>query len=182
MRYFKKIEGERIYLSPINVADYPLYTKWFNDSAVTDGLGYTNVLSSLETEKEALEALSADGYNFAIIRSADDTLLGNMGFNDVNHRSRSATCGLFIGEEENRGKGYGTEALILLLSHGFRTLNFHNIMLKVFSFNHAAIACYKKVGFQEIGRRRQSYFLHGQYHDDVFMDMLSTEFFARYGK
>ena len=44
------------------------------------------------------------------------------------------------------------------------------------SFNDRAIACYKKVGFKEIGRRRQSYFLNGKYHDEIFMDILKDEF------
>jgi RimJ/RimL family protein N-acetyltransferase len=48
-------------------------------------------------------------------------------------------------------------------------------MLKVFSFNERAINCYKKVGFKEIGRRRQSYYLKGQFHDEVYMDILKCE-------
>lgn len=61
-----------------------------------------------------------------------------------------------IGEEENRNKGYGTETLKLLISYGFDYLNLNNIMLSVYSFNGNAISCYKKVGFKEIGRRRET--------------------------
>ena len=49
-------------------------------------------------------------------------------------------------------------------------------MLGVMSFNERAIACYKKVGFKEIGRRRQSYYLNGKYYDSVYMDILKEEF------
>ena len=49
-------------------------------------------------------------------------------------------------------------------------------MLSVMSFNERAIACYKKVGFKEIGRRRKGYFLNGKYHDEIFMDILKDEF------
>ena len=50
------------------------------------------------------------------------------------------------------------------------------------SFNERAIACYKKVGFKEIGRRRQGYFLNGKYHDEIFMDILKDEFKEDYIK
>lgn len=51
----------------------------------------------------------------------------------------------------------------------------NNIMLKVFSFNENAIICYKKVGFKEFGRRRQSYFLKNKFYDEVYMDLLREE-------
>lgn len=86
------------------------------------------------------------------------------------------TVGLFIGDEENRNNGYGQDTLNLLLDYGFNYLNLKNIMLKVFSFNERAINCYKKVGFKEIGRRRQSYYLKGKFYDDVYMDILREEF------
>ena len=72
--------------------------------------------------------------------------------------------------------------LKLLLDYGFNYLNFKNIMLKVYSFNERAMKAYKKVGFKEIGRRRESYFLNGKYYDDVYMDILSDEFSESYIK
>ena len=90
-----------------------------------------------------------------------------------------AEVGLFIGDEENRNKGYGAEALNLLLDYCFDYLNVNNVMLKVFSFNERAINCYRKLGFKEIGRRRQSYYLKGKFYDQVFMDILKSERSAR---
>lgn len=76
--------------------------------------------------------------------------------------------------EDNRNKGYGAEVLDLLLDYGFNYLNLNNIMLNVKSFNERAIACYKKVGFKEFGRRRESYFLNGKYYDDIQFELLKT--------
>ena len=69
-----------------------------------------------------------------------------------------------------------------LLDYGFNYLNMNNIMLNVKSFNERAIACYKKVGFKEFGRRRESYFLNGKYYDDIQMDILAREFKGNYIK
>jgi RimJ/RimL family protein N-acetyltransferase len=129
---------------------------------------------SLEDEKEWIKK-SSSSFQFAIVRLEDDTLLGNCGFNEINQVMQNAIVGLFIGDEDNRNQGYGQEALNLLLDYGFNYLNLNNIMLKVFSFNERAIQCYKKVGFKEIGRRRQSYYLKGQFYDEVYMDILREE-------
>lgn len=177
MRYFKKIEGQRLYLSPINTDDAEIYTKWLNDPAVSVTLGNYNRVLSLHGERKFLETMATEGYNFAIVRSCDDVLMGNTSLIDINHVSRKATIGIFIGDAENRGKGYGAEALRLLVNYGFKTLNLHNIMLQVFSDNTGAINCYKKVGFKEFGRRREACYKNGQYVDDVYMDILETEFY-----
>lgn len=175
MRYYKKLVGERIYLSPMNVEDAEIYVKWLNDFAVTDGIGTSNRVVSLEGEREWLSQNSSQS-QFAIIRAEDDKLIGNCGIQAIDQSRQCAEVGLFIGDEENRNKGYGQDVLNTLLNYGFNYLNLNNIMLKVFSFNVGAISCYKKVGFKEIGRRRQSYYLKGKFYDDVYMDILREEF------
>lgn len=175
MKYFKKLVGEKIYLSPMRVEDAEIYAKWFNDFSVTDGTASSSRVTSLDAEKEWISK-NHNQYEFAIVRLEDDKVIGNCGYNELNHLCQSGAIGLFIGDEENRNKGYGQETINLLLDYGFNYLNLNNIMLKVFSFNERAINCYKKVGFKEIGRRRQSYYLKGKFHDDVYMDILKKEF------
>jgi RimJ/RimL family protein N-acetyltransferase len=174
MKYFKKLAGERVYLSPMNPDDAETYVKWFNDFEVTNGLGSSYRMVSLESEREWLKN-NSNQHQFAIVRLEDDLLIGNCGFHGVDQIRQCAEVGLLIGEEENRSKGYGEEVLKLLLDYGFQYLNLNNVMLRVFSFNERAIQCYKKVGFKEMGRRRQSYYLKGKFHDEVYMDILKCE-------
>lgn len=183
MKYFKKLVGERIYLSPMSVEDAELYVKWLNDFSTSDGVGHSKNMMNIENEREWLETTLKNGnFNFAIVNIENDELIGNCGIDGINYADRTGTLGIFIGEEENRNKGYGTEVINLLLDYGFNYLNLHNIMLGVKSFNERAIACYKKAGFKEIGRRRESYFLNGKYYDDISMDILETEFEGNYIK
>ena len=183
MKYFKKLIGERIYLSPLNIEDAEKYVEWFNDFKTSDGTGRSSSIMTLEAEREWLEnAIKKEEFNFSIVNLENDVLIGNCGISSINHVSRIGTVGIFIGEEKNRSNGYGTEALKLLLDYGFNYLNLNNIMLTVKSFNERAITCYKKVGFKEIGRRRESYFLNGKYYDDIYMDILASEFKESYIK
>jgi len=179
MKYFKKIIGERIYLSPMNIDDAEIYTKWLNDYEVSGNLGNYSRMISLNSEQKALDRMTSEGQNFAIVLQKDDTLIGNISLMDIDHVSRRATIGLFIGEEENRDKGYGSEVLHLLLDYGFKTLNLHNIMLQVHSSNERGIACYKKAGFREFGRRHEANYINGQYIDIVHMEILDSEFYQR---
>lgn len=177
MKYFKKIEGERIYLSPMNVEDAEKYIEWLTDKRVSDGLGSTKKLLSVEAEREWItDCLKNGRYQFAIIRKEDDTLLGNCGFNGTNFIEWGAEIGLFIGDEENRSKGYGAEVIELLLNYGFNYLNLHNICLHVYSFNERAMACYKKVGFKECGRRHEAYRANGKWYDIIEMEILEKEY------
>lgn len=178
MRYFKKIVGEHLYLSPMNAEDVQLYTQWLNDASVSDNLGTYAKMISLASEEKALARMACEGQNFAMVLSEGDRLIGNISLMEIDPVSRRATAGLFIGDAENRGKGYGAEALRLLLGYGFQTLNLHNIMLHVHADNAQAIACYKKVGFREFGRRREALYKKGVYVDVIHMDILATEFRA----
>lgn len=174
MKYFKKLISKRVYLSPMNVEDAEIYVKWFNDFNITDGLGVSCSISSFESEKEWI-LNNSNKYHFAIVDLEKDELIGNCGIQGIDQLRQCAEVGLFIGDEKNRNKGFGKEVLNLLLDYGFDYLNLNNVMLKVFSFNERAISCYKKVGFKEIGRRRQCYYLKGKFYDEVYMDILREE-------
>lgn len=177
MRYYRKIVGERLYLSPFDRDDPEFHTKWaewMNDRRVSDTYhGHHNVVSA-SGAKKTLEGFT--GYRFAIVLLEGDELIGHISLHDVDHLYRHAFLGVFIGGEEHRNKGYGGEAVRLALDYGFRTLNLHNIMLSVHADNLPAIACYRKAGFREAGRRREWVFKDGRYVDVLYMDMLEGEF------
>lgn len=175
--YFKKLEGKRVYLSPMTLDDVNDYTKWMNDRKVTDNIHSTSKVVTTIGEKEWVEKLmSKGGHTFAIVLKENDELIGNCGLMDTDYKDGTSTIGIFIGDEENRGNGLGTEVIDLLLDYGFNVLRLHNINLGVFSFNERAIACYKKLGFKEYGRRHESYFLDGKWHDEIEMEMLESDY------
>lgn len=184
MKLFKKLEGENIYLSPRMVDDEVVekFTKWLNDFKITDYTGRSATMITLEGERKWFESLKDDTQSFFIVRKEDDELIGTVGLHQINNINRTATLGIFIGEHDGRNKGYGTETIRLILEYGFRYLNLNNIKLDVMEFNKRAIACYKKCGFKEYGRRRKSEFVCGKYYDRISMDILAEEFEGDYIK
>lgn len=175
MKYYKKIIGKRIYLSPVNEDDAEIYIRWMNETVAQSFGQYPLVVSSKSDLKWLFEP-PADMQRYAIVLLEGDIMIGSVSIHNIDHLNRNAFLGIFIGEEENRSNGYGAEAIRLILAYGFKTLNLHNIMLSVNADNPEAIACYEKVGFREVGRRREWVFKNGKYIDRIYMDMLASEF------
>lgn len=176
--YYNKINGNRIYLSPMNIDDIDKYLTWLSDENVARGINALSKMYNSENEREfILDTLKKGKYNFAIIKKEDNSLIGNCGIMDIDNIHNKATLGIFIGDEENRNKGYGTEVLKLLIDYGFNILNLNNIDLKVFSFNERAIACYKKCGLVEYGRRHESYYINNKYYDEIYMEILRNNYY-----
>lgn len=175
MRYFKKLVGKKVYLSPINVDDYNQYCEWINDLGVSLPIGLATKNVPLHTEKELLINLSKE-HSYAIVTLKDNELLGNCGLTDINHLHKTATLGIFIGNKSNRNKGFGSEAIELILNYGFKILNLNNIMLQVYSFNELAIHAYKKLGFKTFGTRSESYIVNDIYYDTIYMQILKRDF------
>ena len=97
-----------------------------------------------------------------------------MKIHDVN---RTAELGIFIGDEENLSRGYGSEAIMLLLDYAFNYVNLNNVMLKVFDYNKRAIKAYEKCGFKTFGVWKNSHYFEGEYVDEIFMNVLKEDFY-----
>ena len=182
-KYLKALVGDNVYLSPISVDDVEEYAEIVNDIKVSVGLGYlsyTNIID-FESEKEFLISVKKEKM-FAVRLLENDELLGNIGFNSLDIINRNGALGVLIGNPKYQRKGYGTEALKLILDYGFSFLNLRNISLSVFEYNEPAYNLYKKVGFKEAGRLRKAVEIMGKTYDVIIMDMLKEEFQSVYIK
>ena len=176
MKYFKKLIGDRIYLSPRNLDDAEIFTEWLNDFETTDYIGRSQQLMTLEGEKKFLEEHHNDEATFSIITLEENKMIGTISIENIDHFKGIGTLGIFIGDKNYRENGYGTEAIRLILEYGFRYLNLRNIDLGVMDFNERAKSCYRKCGFKECGRRTGVEFVNGKWYDHVYMQILAEEF------
>ena len=175
--YFKKLVGKKCYLSPMNINDAEKYTEWLNDLEVTANLTLYNSVITVEAEKEFLANLSKE-HNYSIVDTETNELIGSCGFIGLDHLNQIAEAGIFIGNKNYWNKGYGTESFQLLLDYGFKALNLHSVMLRVYSFNERAIRVYEKLGFTFIGKWREALRRGNKAYDLIFMDILREEFYS----
>jgi RimJ/RimL family protein N-acetyltransferase len=132
----------------------------------------------MENEKSILEKISQN-HNCSVIDNKTNELIGNCGYVDIDNLNQTAEVGIFIGNKNYWNRGYGSEALTLLLDYGFKALNLHNIWLRTFSFNERAIKAYEKVGLKIIGQRRESILRGKERHDTILMEILYDEFYEK---
>ena len=114
------------------------------------------------------------------IETLDDppVLVGNSPSWGARRRTRCATIGIALGREYI-GRGYGTDAMRVIVDYGFREMGLHRIQLGVAPFNPAGIRAYEKAGFVEEGRLRESVLHDGRWYDEVLMSILDHEWAAR---
>ncbi len=172
------IVGDLVALGPIRRDLIPTYQRWFNQFEMVRNLAHPPRPMTLEMETGWYDsaANAASVAHFTIYERATWKPIGNVGLGSIDYRNGTADFGIFIGELDCRGKGYGTEATRLTLDYAFTALGLRNVMLTVFAFNLAGIRAYEKAGFREMGRRRAAARVGRQHLDIVYMDCVATEF------
>ncbi len=114
-------------------------------------------------------------YLFGIRTLADDRLVGFTDLEGVMFPHGDAFVGIGLGQREFWGKGYGTDAMQVILRYAFQELNLRRVSLNTFEYNPRAIRSYEKAGFTHEGRMRKFLHREGQRCDLIFMGILREE-------
>lgn len=115
-----------------------------------------------------------DDYMFGIELKDEKRFIGTIAVYLVNWRNGTCHVGISIGPE-HQGKGYGTNAMKVLLDFIFNYMNVNKVKLQVFSYNKRAILSYEKCGFLVEGILKEELFRFGKYHDIYVMGLLRTD-------
>ena len=170
------LEGKQVKLRAIERDDLPTLLQFRNDLEVElAGGGDPPEPQSLERIQKDFERGEREfgGIGFAI--EADRKLIGQCGLFNVDETARHCELGVTIGNKSYWGRGYGREAVALLLDYAFRFRNFRRVWLEVNASNERAIRSYKACGFVEEGRLREHTFSNGRYVDVIQMGVLREE-------
>ena len=173
----KKLEGERIELRRHARKNYHLYAEWYGDPEIWHLTSWTPApLSSSAVQRlfEDRERSNTDD-SFAIHIRGDDEPIGVISLMNKSEANGSAELSVIVGHQDDRHRGYGTEAIDRLLRYAFEELGLNRIGLSVFDFNEEAISAYQKLGFVEEGRFRQAIKRRFAFHDAILMSILKSE-------
>lgn len=169
--------GTKGILRPLIESDVPFLMQWMNDLDVTQFLR-TILPVSLQSEMEWFEKVSkqsSDSVTLAMVDKKTKALIGVISLGNIDHRQGTATTGTSIGNKKYWGKGYGTEAKMLLLEYAFRELNLRKIYSDVIGYNERSLAYAKKCGYVEEARLPQHYYRKGQYWDKIVLAVYRDE-------
>jgi len=176
-------EGQDIRFGPIDHEKDPeIESKWTHDSEFMRLMEVNPArpmsAAMIKKQYEKLEKQVEEKknlYYFTIRAKADDRLIGKAAVQWIEWTNGNGFLELGIGAAEERGKGYGTQALRLLLRFAFAELNLFRVSAIVPEYNEGAIALLKKFGFVQEVCRRQSLERDGRRWDLLIFGLLNDE-------
>ena len=172
MNMREKYQDEKagIYLRPITYDDTELVVKWRNSDAVRNNFIYQERLTHEDHENWMRTKVETGKVVQTIICDLKtDRPLGSVYIRDIDRQHQKAEYGIFIGEEDARGRGIGTAAAKLMLQYCFAEEGLHRVYLRALAENAQAIGSYEKAGFVKEGLLRHDGCINGVYRDIVWM-------------
>lgn len=140
--------GELVSLRPITDEDTDLIVKWRNNERIRNNFVY-RVEFTRQIHQEWLKAKVYTGQVIQMIiceNAKGGAPVGSVYFKYNNEEKTEAEYGIFIGEDDAIGKGYGNETALLAVDYA-KEIGIKKVMLRAFSYNTAAIRSYEHAGF-----------------------------------
>jgi RimJ/RimL family protein N-acetyltransferase len=175
------LKGERIYLKIPTMKDMDGIMKHINDRLVSRFMAtvphpYKRKDGEFYIKKMVKKNLKEKtGYLFSICLKENDEIIGGIGLLAINKQHKNAEIGYWLGRKFWR-KGYGTEALHLMLGFGFKRLKLNKIFAPIYHPNKASMALLKKAGFKKEGVLRKHCRKGDKWFDEHVFAMLSEEY------
>lgn len=160
---------KKISIRPITYDDTDLIVKWRNTKSVMARFIFQEKFTR-EIHENWMRTKVETGKVEQFIIELDGVPIGSEYLRDVDYDKKEAEFGIFIGEETNRGMGFGKKAIRLLLEYAFYELELNRIILRVFEDNTIAINSYKGIGFTQY-EYKHDILQNGVVHPMILMDI-----------
>ncbi|WP_109298954.1 GNAT family N-acetyltransferase [Aquimarina sp. AU474] len=169
------LKGKNIYLRALEPEDIDFIYTIENDERIWE-MSSTQTPYSRFLIMQYLENAHQDIYEIKQLRlvicAKDDALLGLIDLFDFNPTHNRAGVGVIIAEDENRGKGYGAEALELIIKYGKTHLRLHQLYANISEHNTASIKLFENQGFNKIGVKKEWNLINGSYTDEFLYQLI----------
>ena len=171
----KEIKGKRLILREQREEDAPFFAYWFNQPQVMFQCGFEK-----PTDEEEVKTCinvnhkSADSVWFTIT-DLEGNIIGETGLLRMFPAWHQTDLTIIIPDPKMQHKGYGTEAIRIMLDMAFHQYDMHRVSIGVVGLNTDALAFYKKIGFKQEGIQEEAYYYNNTYSDFIMMRILSHE-------
>ncbi|MBF8151398.1 GNAT family N-acetyltransferase [Winogradskyella sp. F6397] len=170
------LKGNHIYLRALEPEDLDFVFTIENDTSLWE-LSDTQTPYSRFLIKQYLENAQQDIFEAKQLRLAicdyNDTTIGLIDLFDFDVKNKRAGIGILIQDEGNRNKGYGKEALEILVNYCFKTLHLHQVYANISEHNLASLKLFQNNGFQKIGLKKDWSFDGEQYANEFILQRIN---------
>lgn len=172
------IKGEKCILRPLVYDDVEILNQWNHDEEINKYLGGGFHPVSIDLQKKWMESMidtSVFSTSKRYMICVDEKPIGLVGLYSIHWIHRTAEIGIYIGEINNQGKGYATDAVSALTKYAKEYLNLRKLKLYVVEGNDKAISFWKKMKFVECGILYKERFIESEYKSLIIMERIINE-------
>lgn len=170
------LSTDKIYLRHITLEDTEMVLRWRNSDLVKQYFIYREDITADEhINWMQTKVKTGKVCQFIIYLKESNMPIGSVYLQSIDDVHKNAEYGIFIGDVDALGKGYGSDAANLALEYAFDVLKLHKVYLRVLNNNDRAIKSYEKVGFKVEGILKEEIFIDGDYIDVVRMAVVKED-------
>ncbi|MFZ7145577.1 MAG: GNAT family N-acetyltransferase [Bacteroidota bacterium] len=179
-----QLVGELIQLRALEPTDLNQLYKWENDSSIWSVSGTLVPFSKFVLE-EFVTQVHQDIYTNKQLRlmidlkyfeesDEDETTrsIGCVDLFDFDPKNKRAGIGILIADKADRGRGYATEALHLIIDYGFEILDLHQIYSNIRVENESSVTLFKRAGFEVTGLKQDWIYEQGKFYDEYTLQLI----------
>lgn len=171
------LKGEHIYLRALEPEDLEFIYAVENDENIWE-ISNTQTPYSKFLIKQYLENAHKDVFEVKqlrlVISSYNEVALGLIDLFDFDFKNKRAGIGILVKDETNRDKGYGREALMLLINYSFTHLGLHQLYCNISEENKASIKLFENQGFKNIGLKKDWNHVNGSFKNEYLYQLINN--------
>jgi len=172
-----KLAGDTIYLRALEPEDLEFLYELENNTEIWE-ISNTITPYSKHVLKLYLENAHRDIYEVKQLRlcicNKEHKVVGLIDLFDFDPKNHRAGLGIVVLDEKERNKGVGAEAISIIIDYAFSTLELRQLFANVIEDNHASVHLFKKLGFQEIGIKKDWIFSDSGYKNEILFQKIRT--------
>ncbi len=175
------LEDELIKLRSPELTDLDWLYKWENDSEVWIS-GITHSPFSKYILEKYLETAHLDIFEthqlrlMIVLANQPQKVIGTVDLFDYDVFHNRAGIGILIAEKSDRGKGYATHALKLMINYSFNVLGLNQMYCNIEATNVASIKLFTHAGFEIVGLKKRWTRRGTNYYDEYLLQLLNPNF------
>ena len=171
----KKIIGTKVILREQETEDAKFFAYWFNQPQVMFQCGFTEPTDEEHEQSVINGSHKREDSVWYTITDLDGNIIGETGLLRMWPAWHCTDLSIIIPDPEMQHKGYGTEAIRIMLDMAFHQYDMNRVAIGVVGQNTNALAFYNKIGFRQEGIQEQGYYYNNEYSDFIMMRILRSE-------
>jgi diamine N-acetyltransferase len=172
------LTGSHIYLRALEPEDLDFIYQIENDESIWEVSNtqtpYSKFLIRQYLENAHQDIYEAKQLRLAICIKESDTAIGLIDLFDFDPRNKRAGIGIVIQHDKDRSKGFGQEALGLLIDYSFKQLQLHQLYANIGSENVSSLNLFTTFGFQKIGVKKDWIYINNAYKDELLFQLINS--------